>query len=73
MEINDDFNDFLEEWTQLKVHSDFYEDGQMEIGINNHTLVDFRSNIIEISVNFTVPKMLSQDILQPELLEVNLI
>ena len=55
----DEFEDHLEHWTQLNVHSEYYEEGDFEIGIKNHTLKDFRSNVIEIMVDFNRPELLS--------------
>ena len=63
--------DYLDQWIDIQVTSDYYESGALEIKITNYTLISFESKVIEIMLQFEMPARLSKNIISPEYLLVD--
>ena len=59
-------------WINLSVRSDYYVEDQPEISIRNQTLITYNSDSIEIQLDFEMPRSLSNDLVSPELLLIEL-
>ena len=68
----ENYEDYLHEWVDMKVLSDFYEDGAEEINIIDYKLMDFNLTFIDIFIEFENPGLLSLSLLEPEVLNINI-
>ena len=54
----------------MKVESDFFVEGSEAISIKNYTLTDITHRTLEIQVEFSYPRNITQSVLDPDSLVV---
>ena len=64
-------DDFINQWIDVRIASDYYENGASEITISDITLLSFKEQLIEIMVDFKMPGVLSRKIISPEYLLID--